>query len=300
MYRRILIPLDGSATAEKVLPYARLLARAFEVPAELIVVIDVAAMATHLSGEKLQHLHTWIAREEKIADAYLQGVAQSFPEIDIRWTVKRGRPEEVIVEKAAGDSSILIAMATHGRSGLNRWLLGSVAEKVLRATANPLLLVRAHESSPSDGEATLKTVIVPLDGSELAEAALPRAVELARALELETLLLRAYELPAAVYCGKEEHVPDYEQLKNQFRLKAVAYLEEKAAALKAEGAGRVSWITPEGSGPNEIIACAQQNPGSVVTMSTHGRSGIKRWILGSVTEKVVRHSGHPVLIVRAG
>ena len=86
-------------------------------------------------------------------------------------------------------------MATHGRSGLNRFLLGSVAEKVLRGTVNPLLLVRATGEAKSDGEATLKSIIVPLDGSELAESVLPMVAGVAKKLDLEVVLFRAYHIP---------------------------------------------------------------------------------------------------------
>ena len=105
---------------------------------------------------------------------YLNGIAQSFPDVNVKATVERGRAEEVIIERAAADEGTLIAMATHGRSGINRWLLGSIAEKVLRAITNPLLLIRAVDAVRSEGEAPLKSVIVPLDGSELAESVLPR------------------------------------------------------------------------------------------------------------------------------
>ena len=95
------------------------------------------------------------------------------------------------IAKAEADGGTLIAMATHGRSGLNRFMLGSVAEKVLRGSANPLVLVRAKETLPSAGVAGFKTVIVPLDGSELAESAIPMAVAMAKTFDLEMVLFRA-------------------------------------------------------------------------------------------------------------
>ena len=97
-------------------------------------------------------------------------------------SVEQGIAPEAIIEKAAVEKSTFIAMTTHGRSGLNRWLLGSVAEKVLRATTNPLLLVRAAHEGKTEGEATLKSIVVPLDGSELAEHALPTVIEIAKNL----------------------------------------------------------------------------------------------------------------------
>jgi nucleotide-binding universal stress UspA family protein len=123
MYTRMLIPLDGSKTAENVLPYARALAGKLKIPVELIGVIDIGEMATHISAEKAHHLDTMIEDGVRRSEAYINEIAKTFPAGNVKCTVEKGRPEEVIIEKGAADSGILIAMATHGRSGINRWLL---------------------------------------------------------------------------------------------------------------------------------------------------------------------------------
>ena len=109
--------------------------------------------------------------------------------------MEKGKAEQVIIETAAADKGTLITMATHGRSGMNRWLLGSVAEKVLRGGTNPMLLVRATEEAKTDSVATVKSIVVPLDGSELAEGVLPTVAELAKTLKLAVVLFRAYSIP---------------------------------------------------------------------------------------------------------
>jgi nucleotide-binding universal stress UspA family protein len=296
----MLIPLDGSKTAENVLPYGRILARTFQIPVELMEVLDIAGMASHVAAEKARRLDTVVTEGERSSEQYLKKIANSFSGVNVRCTVERGRPEDVIVEKAAADKTTLIAMATHGRSGMSRWLLGSIAEKVLRATTNPLLLVRANEEALTEGEAVLRSIIVPLDGSELAESVLPTAVKLARLLNVGMVLFRAYELPASAYYGRENYLPNYEELKNRVKEQAQDYLDKRIEAIKAEGVQRVSSVLIEGSGPNEIIDYARKTPNALITMCTHGRSGVKRWVLGSVTEKVVRHSGDPVLVMRGG
>ena len=156
MYSKILVPLDGSKTAEKVLPYARYLAGKFKVPVELLAVIDIAEMATHISAEKARHLDTMIEDGVRASTTYLRGAATTFPDGKVTCTVEKDRAEESIISKAEVDGGTLIAMATHGRSGLNRFLLGSVAEKVLRGSANPLLLVRAMEAGKTTGEARVQ------------------------------------------------------------------------------------------------------------------------------------------------
>ena len=300
MYTRMLIPLDGSKTAENVLPYARILARTFQIPVELMEVLDIAGMASHVAAEKARRLDTVVTEGERSSEQYLKKIASSFSGVNVGCTVERGRPEDVIIEKAAADKTTLIAMATHGRSGMSRWLLGSIAEKVLRAATNPLLLVRASEEALTEGEAVLRSIIVPLDGSELAESVLPTAVKFARLFNVGMVLFRTYELPASAYYGRENYLPNYEELKNRVKEQAQDYLDKRIEAIKAEGVQRVSSVLIEGSGPNEIIDYARKTPNALITMCTHGRSGVKRWVLGSVTEKVVRHSGDPVLVMRGG
>ncbi|HEX9786593.1 MAG TPA: universal stress protein, partial [Candidatus Binatia bacterium] len=203
MYNKMLIPLDGSKTAEKVLPYARYLAGQFKIPVELLAVIDIAEIGAQMSVEKPRFLDTMVEDTVRASENYLRGIAGTFKSVTVKSTVERGRAEDAIIKKAEADTSTLIAMATHGRSGLNRFLLGSVVEKVLRGTSNPLLMARATEPASVDAEAILKTVIVPLDGSELAERVLPTAAGMAKTLGLEVRLFRAYRIPYNAYAGDE-------------------------------------------------------------------------------------------------
>jgi nucleotide-binding universal stress UspA family protein len=301
MYTRILIPLDGSKTAENVLPYARFLAGAFKVPVELMAVIDIAEMAAHLAAEKAPHLDTMVEDGVRRSQEYLNRVAASFPGVTVNCTVEKGKAADAIVEKGEADKGALITMATHGRSGVNRWLLGSVAEKVLRSTTNPLLLVRAREQAKSEGEASFKSIILPLDGSEMAERALPAVAALAKQLGLGIVLFRAYHIPYSVYGDEDGYsAVNIDSLITEVRDEAQSYLETKTAELKKQGLEKVTCIAKEGFSGDEIIKLGRETPDGLVAMCSHGRSGIKRWVLGSVTETVVRHSEDPVLIVRAG
>ncbi|HSF59565.1 MAG TPA: universal stress protein [Candidatus Binatia bacterium] len=301
MYTRILIPLDGSKTAEKVLPYARFLAGQLKVPVELLAVVDIAEVAAHMSAEKARYLDTMIEDTVRSSQHYLRGIADTFPGADTKCTVERGEAVQAIIERAAKDKTTLVTMATHGRSGINRWLLGSVTEKVLRGATNPLLLIRATEEAKTDGEATVKSVVVPLDGSELAESVLATVADLAKKLSLEVVLFRAYNIPYNAYASAEGYAAiDYEELLASMREEAVSYLEKKAEAVKKMGVDKVSYIAKEGFAADEIISTGRKSPDNLIAMCTHGRSGVRRWMLGSVTETVVRHSGDPVLVIRAG
>jgi len=299
MYSQILIPLDGSATAEKVLPYARFLAGMLKLPVELLGVIDLATIATHLSAENTRYFDSVVVQEERRSQTYLEGIARTFSGGAVRCTVEKGKPEEVIIEKGAAKNVTLIAMATHGRSGVKRWLLGSVAEKVLRGGRSPLLLIRAQEEAKTEGEAVLQSLIVPLDGSGLAESALPTVSALARVMNLEVILCRAYELPTGAYYGSEDYLPNYDELLAGLRQETSDYLKGQVAVIKSQELEKVSAVTLEGAVAEEIIQYARKSPNSLVAMCTHGRSGVERWVLGSVTEKVVRYSGNPVLVLRA-
>ena len=298
MLKTMLIPLDGSKTAEAVLPYARTLARNLNIPVELLGITDIAALGTQVSRGSARHLDTMVADSISRSEAYLEKIATTFPKISVKCTTESGRVAEVIIDKAR-DKTTLVAMATHGRSGVNRFLLGSVAEKVLRAATSPILLVRSSEAGTTDGKATLNSIIVPLDGSELAETILSRVVALARELGLEVILLRAYKIPNNLYASPEEYYPvRYEEIKTELSNETNDYLEKKVAELKRFGITKVSSVAAEGLAADEIIALSRKFPGSLIAMCTHGRSGIGRWVLGSVTEAVARHSGHPVLVVR--
>jgi nucleotide-binding universal stress UspA family protein len=300
MYSKLLIPLDGSRTAEKVLPYARFLAAKFKVPVELLAVIDIADIASHVASEKARFLDTIIEDGVQHSTSYLRGIATTFPGVDVRCMVEKGKAEDTIIEQAAADKTMLVTMATHGRSGVNRFLLGSVAEKVLRGTVNPFLLVRAGDEAKSEGETTVRSVVVPLDGSELAEKVLPIVADMAKKLDLEVELFRAYHIPYNVYAGDEGfNAANYDELLTSVREEAKAYLDKKAAELGRLGASKVTCVTKEGFAADEIIAFGRKTADNLIAMSSHGRSGVKRWVLGSVAETVVRHSGDPVLIVRA-
>jgi len=297
MYTKMLIPLDGSKTAEQVLPFARILAARLKLPVELLDVIDISAMSAHIASDKARFLDTLIAEGERVSREYLDEIAAGLSGVIVTSTVARGSAADAIIEHAATEKGTLIAMATHGRSGLSRWMLGSVAEKVLRGSHNPLFLVRVHEEGATNDAAMIKSIVVPLDGSELAESVLPTAMEVAKALDLEVHLCRAYELAASVYQGSEDYLPNYDEMLREVKEETENYLAEKAAALKAAGLSRVSAVALAGSGAEEIIRYTQTHRDALVVMCTHGRSGISRWFLGSVTERVVRHSDHPVLVL---
>ena len=298
MFTRLLVPLDGSTTAEQILPYARVFARTLKLPVEILAVVDVAGFLT--SVEQARKLDNLIQDATREGEKYLEGVAKRFAGSRVKRTVEQGKAADAIIEKATADKTTLIAMTTHGRSGINRWLLGSVAEKVLRATINPLLLVRASPEGKADGEATLKSIVVPLDGSELADNVLPLVTQIAKKLRLEIFLFRAYGNPYSPFIsGGGHYAVNVDELLADIRDEARKYLEEKIAQLRKHGVEEISYLLQEGDAADEIVSVANNTPESMIAMCSHGRSGAKRWVMGSVAETVVRHSNSPVLVLRA-
>jgi nucleotide-binding universal stress UspA family protein len=295
----MIVPLDGSRIAENALPYARALARGLKVPVDLLCVIDLAEMERNVSVATGLFLDTLAEDETRRRSEYLSRIAKSFSGAPVQCKVEKGDAASVIIASAAAEKDPLLCMATHGRSGLNRWLLGSVAEKVLRGANAQLLLIRASEAAHTEGEKRLQTVIVPLDGSSLAEQVLPSVAALAKKLDLEVILFRAYSIPYGFYEAGASYAVDLERLSADIEAEVQQYLEEKRDGLTKAGLEKVSYASKEGLSADEIIKYGRTTRDQLIAMCSHGRSGVKRWVLGSVTETVVRHAGGPVLIVRA-
>lgn len=298
MYTRMLVPLDGSTISEGVLPYARTFANALALPVHLLQVMDPDMLIPSVAARQGLSDNILTINREHNGD-YLKEIAASFSNpAAVSSSVIVGKPAEAIMEVAATDRDTLIAIATHGRSGVRRWLLGSVAEKVLHGADNDVLLIRATAQIDRKTTAQLKRLVVPLDGSELAEEALRCGVELAKKMNLEIILLRVYVAPGAAY-STGSYAPEWKSLDQVVRQKANEYLEDKTKQLRNQGLEQLSFRMAEGSTAEQIIEAARERPDSLIAMSTHGASGVGRWVLGSVTERVIRHSDTAVVVVRA-
>jgi nucleotide-binding universal stress UspA family protein len=292
MYNRILVPLDGSQLAEQVLPYVKLLAKETKCHMELLQVIEYSPAPTHprqvranLTGE---------------AQKYLKKAAASLKSsgLTVSSLVHHGDPASDIIAEAESEPETLIAMATHGQSGLARWMLGSVTDKVLHAATNPLLVVRAHEQEATTTGEMLENVIVPLDESLLAEQALPHAVHLARTMGLRVILLRVTPDTGDYYRNMEYVPSDFEDFAQFADGQAMEYLHKVGRKLRDQGFPLVEERLLHGHPAATIVDLARETPHCLVAMTTHGRSGVGRWLLGSVADRVLRHSAGPVLMVR--
>jgi nucleotide-binding universal stress UspA family protein len=205
------------------------------------------------------------------------------------------QPGRAILDAAAHRPADLIAMSTHGRSGPGRWLFGSVADEVLRRAEVPVLLVPGA-CPPGWGAApTRRQVLVPLDGSELAEEALAPACELAERLGADLRLLRVVEPPVPLVADEVSYPAAVNQ--DAELAAAQAYLDRVLARLRAAGrAGEASALLGEAA--TTIAAVAREQGVDAIAMATHGRSGLARLVLGSAATGVLQRAAMPLLLVR--
>jgi nucleotide-binding universal stress UspA family protein len=287
--RRILVPLDGSPLAESILPVAEEWAKEGE--AEVLLLRSVQARTARSGDEREARVR---AVEE--GEAYLKGVAarmerRGLPQV--RWGVSEEEPVAAIAH-AAREGVDLIAMATHGRGGLSRLLLGSVAEAVIRAAGVPVLLIRGQ--SAWKPWATRK-IVVPLDGSEASEGILPVVQRLVGPRALTVLVVKVIDPLAASPAVETVRWPN--ELMALQREDAARYLAKVMEPLRARGL-RVECHVAVGRPAETIAAVAGREQADLIVMATHGRSGLSRVLLGSVAGGVLRNASVPVLLFRTG
>jgi nucleotide-binding universal stress UspA family protein len=304
MYRKVVVPLDGSELAEGVLPHVTqvirdrgsqvfLLSVAPLVKGVAPPVVDVRIPSADMQEER-QHTRQEMAE-------YLKAVAQRLGSTaaDVQVSVRFGRPADEILAFVSEVGADMIAMSAHGRSGISRWVFGNVADRVLRGATCPVLLVRAeHPHRPTAYE----RILVPLDGSELAEQVLPYVRALVHPNQTHVFLVsilatglgnRTVTLLTSYPPGLQLTTATLEYAEVQWR----NYLRSVAAALRQQGA--IVHIAIRRSSPaDEILAYASEVETDLIVMTTHGLSGMSRWVYGNVAGKVLQGARSPVLLVR--
>lgn len=289
MYKTILVPLDGSAIAERALPFAQMLAR--HGGGRLILVRAALAKPYAVDAERPDsaELIRW-ARE------YLVEVANRVdPEVPTETAVLYGEAADVILSVCRAEQADLLVMSSHGESGISRWVAGTVADRVLRSAEVPVLLVPAGCVERWADERAFR-VLVPLDGSNLAEAALQPATEFARVLNAELLLLQVTD-PFLTAAGDQGTlIARAGELLNR-QPEAEEYLDGVARAVLDEGIAVARQVR---SGPVglAIAAFAREQHADLIAMTPHGSGGASRLVLGRAATTVLQSAEVPVLLVR--
>jgi nucleotide-binding universal stress UspA family protein len=313
--KTILVPLDGSALAEQILPSVRSMATLMPSTIHLLHVVSEADRyhllfddpynfgepslpATPGAATQQATVATsWdILRQN--ATTYLSEQAERLNAAGFHaeYEIRLGDAPEVIAETAANTRANMIAMATHGYSGLRRWALGSVTDKVLHITNTPMLIVRG--SAHKDGDPKFKRIMLTLDGSPLARQAIPLAVEIASEAQAELVLmtavappyLQAPELMGAYYAYDEALVAVRDRLKDELGAYAEVLNQHNVA---------VEPVAVSGLPAEAIVDEAEERKVDLIVMATHGAGGLRRWALGSVADKILHASNTPLLVVRA-
>lgn len=281
---RILVPLDGSDIAKQALPHAISIAQQYDATIFLLRVVPLhsyAALSDPMvldGGTGATAYDYEVVRElqeggHKTAVSYLNEKQATLQKdgIACETIISEGDEAGVIVDTAVEKNVDAIVMTTHGRSGFSRWMMGSVAERVLREAKTPVMVTRHDKQA--------KRILIPLDGSALSEQALPVGFSVAEANGAIVHLMRVHE-------SSSESTQTTVQ----------SYLDECAA--KQDDGVEVQTAVIHGSPASSIIDYVEKNEIDLVVLATHGRRGVHRWVYGSVTEKILRGVERNILVVR--
>lgn len=302
-HQLIVVPLDGSEQAEQVIPYAEAL-RGADGLLLFFQVFYPSGPARGLFGDVELTMEDIVAQEREAADDRLREIAK-------RWdSVLTRKPQ---VESFAGDTveaisaivrdrkATLLAISSSGRGALSRWAFGSVADNLMRTASAPVLIIHPdHESDNEIKAVELKRILVPLDGSETAETALPVAGQLARSSNLPVVLVQVIN-PSLEFSmtgqGLAPITADlYNQVESDFTSQANDELTKGATMLGDVPAGILKTVLQGGT-----VEAIQQyiEPGDLIVMASHGRTGFRRFLLGSVAQKIIHERLAPVVLVPA-
>lgn len=300
MFRKLLVPLDRSPLAEQAVGTADAIARASHAAIDVVLVHEPLPFAGF--GDAPWNVDQWNDEHkylESIVDEIVSGAS-----VSVTHAVMRGGPVEMICQRAHDVDADLIVMTSHGRTGLSRSWLGSVADAVLRRSAVPVLLLRPVEGKSRRDAAhhLFKHVLVPLDGSGRAVDILSSAVALARSSGARVTLLRAVQpVPAILPDAGMPFIypPTIQDDAATDRLvdEAKQELAEVARRLREDGTAVDSHVVVAAHVANAILEFAHGYDVDVIAMTTHGR-GASRLLVGSVADKVIRASGLPMLLLR--
>lgn len=286
MFDRFLVPVDGSALAERAIPYAIALARATHGE---ITLLHATPEVTSSTGQEAE-LATAARLDEIVSQIRLQGLRAGTQTLG-------GDAARAILKAASATPTSMIVMTTHGRGGLGRWLYGSVAEQVLRDADLPILLISATCDYAWPTGRPIK-MLIPLDGSITAEAGMESARRLAESLEADAIFLRVVESAQSPELAFD---PAHFRLDRPEMDRGLTTAREYLDTLTNQPAPpftSVDTVVDEGAPASRIAALARQEGVDLIVMATHGRTGPARLVMGSIATATLHRAHVPILIVR--
>lgn len=296
---RLMIPLDGSRLSERALAFLPAMKHMGDLRVDLVSIIDEAE-DIHEQGDEES-----IERERNLLETYLREVASDITShlgAHVDTSVTHGDPAEVILERARRDHTQLLIISTHGRSGLTRWRRGSTTDKVVRSAECPVLIVgpKAMERGAwleAEAIPPFRQILLPLDGSSRAEKSIPVAADFARNFDSEMHLMRVVPVPFVSGPGTDafytalytsQAIEDLKQAGQEYLEQVRDGLSFKSVKINVDVGTTAAML--------EDYMTAESI--DLVVMSSHGRSGVLRTALGSVTDRLLGGSA-PVLVVPA-
>ena len=315
MFTRVLVPLDGTEVSEGIIPFVTRLARDMKMGVVLARAIDVHHMGEESFDSSLGRvlkelgqrtkdssgIEPWqrelAGRIEHELKAPLDSLARgmALERVDAETVVEYGPPSDTIIRMAEESGCDLIAMSTRGRNIVTSGLLGSVTYKVIHESPMPVLAITPERARLH--RAIISKVIVPLDGSAFAETVLPHATMLARRMDLGVTLLRVVPEDSPIFGDSISLVDMLASIREDAATGARDYVAGMGGRLRDSGLD-VDEVVLQGKASSKITEYAKGAQHGMIALTTHGRSGVSRLLLGSIAEAVVRESGCPVLVVR--
>ncbi len=310
MFKHILVPLDGSSRAEQALPVAAKLAHASSATITLLRIVDTSP-AFPAADAKPVLIQPVSETDIRVAQSYLDGIAASdlFNHIHIETRAVSGLVSSTILSEAASLQADIIIICSHGLTGVTRWALGSVAEKVARYGTLPTLIL--HEGGPTLDKTMAVHTLVPLDGSAHSEAALVAAAQLTTALstpEQGALHLLHVVKPTSTAHGSKGATSETDEAPANIRM-AKQYLDSTIKDIpntsKIDGKlSTSSFVVSNSDVAHTIIQEAEHASGNtarnanIIAMTAYGNNGPQHWALGSITERVLHGTRLPLFIIQ--
>jgi nucleotide-binding universal stress UspA family protein len=295
VYKKILVPLDGSTFAESALPLALALSRKTRASVHLLTVVEpIPAFA----------YEEWESATKEWSAEYLANVAERVAASaggKVTTALHSGHVVETLTSEIRATKADVVVMATHGRGTLSRAWLGSVADGFMRQAEIPVIYVRPEEGKTPvvEPRADFETILVPLDGSELSESALAYAAEFGELFGSAYHLTRIVAYPIDVASPYLPHTVQMNQsILTDAKSAASEYLEDHADRLRKRGLRVTTSVTVGTQAGQGILAEAEAVGCDLIAMATHGRRGVGRLMLGSAADKVLRGTHVPLLLHR--
>ncbi len=297
----VLVPLDGSPLAEQAIPFAQAVA-GDEMGLTFLQVVPTPEPLRGIMGSVLATEDDVLSMEQETAAALLLETAERWNAIvtsPVSVEVATGDPASGILDTAENLGAEIIVIASHGRGALGRLAFGSVADRIARASSTPVLIVHPEtEGADIASPPTLQRLVVPIDGSDNALQALPLAIAIAKRQNLPIHLVEVINpanllLPTPI--GVSNYPADfYQEIEDEMTTSARESLDLASEGISSAG---VSFTTAILTGSTVDAIESELEPGDLIVMTSHGRSGIRRWLLGSVAEKLIRSGKSPVVLV---